>query len=418
MKKIRKNIIKDEKILYFDFTASALAFKPIEKTIRKILKTYGNTHSEVSSTAVMTEKFCQISREKLRENLAISDNFYLLPCGTGATGAIKKFQEILGLYIPPMTKQRYNINPQNLPLVIVGPYEHHSNEISYRNGLCEVRRIGLNRNGDIDFVMLKETLEQNRSREIIASFSLASNVTGVISDYKKLYKLIKKYNGILALDCAASSPYMNIDCKYYDAIFLSPHKLIGGVGSCGLLVLKKDIYKCKIPTFAGGGTVDYVSRTNEEYICNIEMLENAGTPGILQIIRASLAYELRNNIGLDCIAKREKELKEYFKKSLLEIKNVILYGKNHKNTLPIFSFNIKGIEPDILSKKLSDIYNIQTRAGCSCAGPYGHDLLGLEDGQKFAKKPGWLRVSIHYTHTKKEIDMLISALKNIVSKSI
>lgn len=414
MKKIRKNIIKDKNILYFDFTASGLGYKPIENKIRKILKTYGNTHSEVSSTAVMTEKFCKTSRQYLRENLAINDDFYLLPCGTGATGAIKKFQEILGLYIPPMTKQRHDINPKNLPLVIVGPYEHHSNEISYRNGLCEVKRIKLDKNGDIDFKMLKKVLKENKSREIIASFSVASNVTGIISDYKKLYTLIKKYNGILALDCAAASPYMNVDCNFYDALFLSPHKLLGGVGSCGILILKKNLHKSKIPTFAGGGTVEYVSRVNEEFLQNVEMLENAGTPGILQLIRASLAYELRNDIGLDIIDKKEKELKKYFKKSLLGIKGVTLYGANHKNTLPIFSFNIKGFEPEILSKKLSDIYNIQTRAGCSCAGPYGHDLLNLKDGQKFEGKPGWLRVSVHYTHTKKEIDTLINAIKDII----
>lgn len=415
MKKIRKNIIKKKGILYFDFTASGLAYKPIEKKIKKILKTYGNTHSEVSSTAVMTEKFCKKSRKNLRKNLAISDDFFLFPCGTGATGAIKKFQEILGLYIPPKTKQRYKIEPKNIPLVIVGPYEHHSNEISFRQGLCDVIRIGLD-GEEIDFSMLKRILKENSSREIIASFSVASNVTGIITDYKRLYKLVKKYGGILALDSAASSPYINVDCNFYDALFLSPHKLLGGVGSCGLLVLRKNLYKTKEPTFAGGGTVGYVSRNSEEFLQNIEMLENAGTPGILQIIRSSLAYKLRNDIGLKYISKKEEKLKAYFKKNLLKIDGLILYGSDKKYTLPIFSFNINGLNPEDISKELSDSYGIQTRAGCSCAGPYGHDLLDLEDGEFFEKKPGWLRVSIHFTHTKNEIYFLIYALQKTIAK--
>ena len=73
------------------------------------------------------------------------------------------------------------------------------------------------------------------------------------------------------------------------------------------------------------------------------------------------------------------------------------------------------INPYDISQYLSDHFGIQTRAGCSCAGPYGHDLLKLADGQDFDEKPGWLRISIHYTHTKKEIDLLLKAIKHAVS---
>lgn len=414
MKKIRKNIIKNSKISYFDFTASGLAYKSIEKKINKILKTYGNTHSEVSSTAVMTAKFCENSRKNIRKCLQISDNFYLFPCGTGASGAIKKFQEIIGIYMPPMTKQRCEINIKQKPLVIVGPYEHHSNEISFREGFCDVVRIGLDEHQNVDLVMLEKVLNENKNKEIIASFSVASNVTGVRSEYKKIYTLVKKFGGILALDCAAASPYLNVDCEFYDALFLSPHKLLGGPGSCGLLVLRKNLYKNDKPTFAGGGTVSYVSRKKHSYLDDVEMIEDAGTPGILQLIRASLAYELRNKIGLKKIQKKEKKLKKYFCKKIQKIKNLTLYSSINEDDLPIFSFNIKDIHHEKLSLRLSDVYNIQTRAGCSCAGPFGHDLLNLCDGQSFSQKPGWLRVSIHYTHTKKEIDMLIFAIKDSI----
>ncbi len=414
MKKIKENIITDKNILYFDYTASGQAYAPIESKIQNILKTYANTHSEVSSNSVITSKLYEQARVDLKKYLEIDDSFYLLPTGTGATGAIKKFQELMGIYIPPRTRKRYKVEPKELPLVFVGPYEHHSNEISFREGLCEVIRIPLDNKDCIDLSCLEKELEANKNREIIASFSVASNVTGVLSDYKTIYSLIKKYNGILCLDAAAASPYINIDCAYYDALFLSPHKLLGGVGSCGLLVIKKDLCCDEEPTFAGGGTVSYVSRKSHNFLADFETKEDAGTPGIMQFIRASLAYELRDEIGLKVIKQKDEELKFYFGTRVKEIDGVKLFCSFNQEKLPIFSLNFEGLNPYDISQYLSDKFGIQTRAGCSCAGPYGHDLLKLEDGQDFDEKPGWIRISIHFTHTKEEIDLLLKAIKEAI----
>ncbi|WP_442764526.1 aminotransferase class V-fold PLP-dependent enzyme [Sulfurospirillum cavolei] len=411
MQAIRKNIICDKHILYFDYTASGQAYKPIEQKMQEILKTYANTHSEVSSSALKTAEYYAKARCDLKNALAIDERFYLFPCGTGATGAIKKFQELMGLYIPPRTLKRYGTKPKNLPVVFVGPYEHHSNELSFREGVCEVIRIPLDADEKIDIEYLEAQLERHKKREIIASFSVASNVTGIMSDYRTIYTLVKRYKGIVCLDAAAASPYVNIDCDYYDALFLSPHKLLGGVGSCGLLVMKKELCTETVPTFAGGGTVAYVSRVSHDFLSDIEVIEDAGTPAILQLIKASLAYNLRNEIGLAKIHAIEEELKFYFGSRLRAIEGVKLYCKYSQEKLPIFSLNFEGINPYAISQYLSEHFGIQTRAGCSCAGPYGHDLLHLRDGQSFEEKPGWLRISIHFTHTKKEIDFLLTAIQ-------
>ena len=414
MQAIRKNIIKDKNILYFDYTASGQGYKPIERKMQKILKTYANTHSEVASNAVKTSAYYAQARSDLRAALEIDESFYIFPCGSGATGAIKKFQELMGIYIPPRTLKRYGHKPENLPVVFVGPYEHHSNELSFREGICELIRVPLDADEKIDMAFLQTQLEAHKGREIIASFSVASNVTGIVSDYKSLYTLIKRYNGILCLDAAAASPYINIDCNYYDALFLSPHKLLGGVGSCGVLVMKKELCTETTPTFAGGGTVGYVSRVAHNFLSDIELIEDAGTPAILQFIKASLAYTLRNEIGLEKIHALEEELKFYFGSRIRSIDGVKLYCKYSQEKLPIFSLNFEGINPYDISQYLSDHFGIQTRAGCSCAGPYGHDLLHLEDGQSFDEKPGWLRITIHYTHTKEEIDQLLLAIEKAV----
>ena len=226
---VRKNIILKDGIYYFDYTASGLAYAPIEDEISKFLKTYANTHSDSSSSAVLTQKRYENARAELKELLGLDENFYLIATGQGATAAIKKFQEIMGIYLPPITRAligEANLRSVNLPLVLVGPYEHHSNEISFREGLCDCERIGLDENGEIDYVMLERTLKLNAKRKIIACFSAASNVTGVKTDYKKIYSLVKKFGGVVAFDCAATSSHEILDAAYFDAAFFSPHTTV------------------------------------------------------------------------------------------------------------------------------------------------------------------------------------------------
>ncbi len=410
---IRYNTIGKNKKQYFDYTASALAFRPIENRLRDVLETYANTHSKESSNAKITTLYYEGARKNLAKSLNLNDKFAILPCGSGSTAAIKKLQELLGLYIPPASKKRYkiNIDKKKLPLVIIGAYEHHSNEISFREALCEVKRIKLNKDGLLDLKHLKNILKKNKKREIIASINLASNVTGIITPYKKISKILRSYNALVCFDTAASSPYMNISCKYYDAMFTSPHKLLGGVGSCGLLVIKKDLVDIRLaPTFSGGGTVTYVNKKRHNYIKDLEYREDAGTPAILQFIKASLAYQLRNEIGFDFIERREDELKKLFIEELKKIPNIIIYGNQEVKSLGIISFNIKNKDPYILCEKLSENGNFQTRAGCSCAGSYGHDLIHIEKPNE-DNKPAWLRVSIHFSHSEDEVLALIEAIK-------
>ena len=416
---IRKNIILKKGVRYFDYTASGLAYAPIERKIAKYLKTYANTHSESASNALKTQKRYEKARQSLKDALGLDERFYLISAGCGATGAIKKFQEIMGLYLPPMSANRLGeeaVKGANLPLVIVSPYEHHSNEVSLREGLCEVVRIPLSKSGEINFGRLDQLLKINSKREIIGSFSAASNVTGIISDYKKIYVMMKRYGATVAFDAASFSSHDNLDADYFDALFLSPHKLLGGVGSCGLLAIKKELVKSDKPTFAAGGTVSYVSRSSHFFAPSVERTEEGGTQHVMGLIRASLSYRLRNEVGLDVIKSREDELARLFCEGLGEIPEVVSYCPRGVPRLPIFAFNVKGVSPYDFAEALSEDYGVQTRAGCACAGPYGHDLLGLKDDQKFDQKPGWVRVSLHYSHTPKDVAYLLKAIKKTIKK--
>lgn len=417
---IRYNIIGKNKKKYFDYTASGLAFRQVENRVHDVLETYANTHSKESSNADITSNYYEEARAKIHQFFQLDEEFVVLPSGCGTTAAIKHFQELLGIYISPSTKKRLglSIDESALPLVIVGPYEHHSNEVSYREALCETKRVGLDENGLINLKELEEILKENSHREIIGAFCIASNVTGIITPYEEISKLLRAYGAKVCFDAAASSPYMNVDCRLYDALVCSPHKLLGGPASCGLLILRKSLIDTSLsPTFAGGGTVRYVSRQRQEYEKSIELREDAGTPGIIQLIRAALAYQLRDEIGFEFIKQRKNELLEYLLKELEKIPDITIYGNREVENIGIVSFNIKGVDPYKICATLSNSKGIQTRAGCSCAGPYGHDLLGIKKEISIDERPGWVRIGVHFSQEIDEIEALICELKEAIKVS-
>lgn len=458
IEKLKSEIILKPGVKYFDFTASGLGLKCVESEISRILQTYGNLHSKVSANAIITSKYYENAVSKIKEILGVSSNFSLIPCGFGASEAIKRVQEIIGIYIPPQTQNRlnfeiyaenftqnlneilnlksaeishensaeissgnfstnrpYKINKNSLPLVIISPFEHHSNEVSYRAGLCEVMRVRLDKNGNFDYENLEEILANNAGREIIGTFCVASNVTGLILDYKRVFLSIKSYGGTLILDASAILPHEMIDSGFYDALVFSPHKFLGGVGSCGLLVIKNELFKTDLPTFAGGGNVSLVNRTTQSFTIDKEALETPGTPPILELIRAYLALKIHKEIGYSLIKSRENELLEHFMAKISKIKDVKIYGPQNCEKVPIISLNVEGFDPYDFATILSQNYEIMTRAGCLCAGPYTHDLLGLIDNEKFATRPGFVRISINYTHEISDINYLVSAILEIIN---
>lgn len=433
LEELRERTILDSQSRYFDWTASGLAYEVIESRIRDILPFYANTHSFSATHARAMGALYEEARFRLAQALELEEDFVLIGCGSGASGAIKKFQELTGLYLPPATRARVALDSHKLPKVFISSYEHHSNEISLREGVCEIEKIALDSHGRFCMADFSQKLQDNANREILASIALASNVSGIISPFADIATTFRQYapESILAFDAASSSPYMNIPSSCFDALFLAPHKLLGGVQSCGLLAVRKHLCSQAIPSFSGGGTIEYASDNGQLYVENLAHKEEAGTPYIIGLLRAALAYQLRNEIGLEQIRRRERVLSHIFLKELRGIPALTLYGDWGEMTenLGIFSFNIACVSPFELSMLLSQKFGIQTRAGCSCAGPYGHYLMQLESlafGDRESKRalcdllqnphkrPGWIRISLHYTHSIEDIEYLIESLHKCV----
>jgi selenocysteine lyase/cysteine desulfurase len=319
--------------------------------------------------------------------------------------------------------------------VFIGPYEHHTNELMWREAFVEVVVIGLDTKGRLDLDDLTKKLEDTKfeGRQKMASFSAGSNITGIRTNVYDIAKICHQNDCLIFYDFAAVAPYVEMDMNrdkesYFDAVFFSPHKFLGGPGSSGILVFREQLYRKDLPpTTAGGGTVDFVGFRAHDYSKDIETREMAGTPPILQTIKAALAMDLKDKIGVGKIEQIEAEYTKDFLTRMKMIPNLEMVGRvDPEEKIPIISFNIKHkdriLHPKFVTKLLNDLFGIQSRAGCSCAGPYGHILLDISDehSSKYRRaiqkgllglKPGWVRINIHYTFSRNDVDFLVRAIE-------
>lgn len=447
-------------MVYADYTASGRCLVFVEQYLQDLQRIYANTHTEDDISGRSMTQLLDEAEQSIKRSVNAGCGGRIVPVGSGATGAIDKFQQILGVMLPPATRrqlwqlvdeavgseQRHVIEDyfaQHQAVVFVGPYEHHSNEVSWRQGLATVVEAPLAPDGSIDLVVLEKQLQDSayQGRLRIGSFSAASNVTGMKSPVHEIAALLHRYDAIACFDYAASAPYVNIDMNppsglhegdaSLDAVFISPHKFLGGPGSSGILVFNERLYPSDLPpTVAGGGTVDYVSLKSQDFIRDIEEREKAGTPGVLQILKAGLAFQVKDAIGIEAIDRRERELlAKVFNRWQGHSQIVILGNPDPNRRVGIVSFNLrdanaKYLHPKFVTTLLNDLFGIQSRAGCSCAGPYGHRLLDIDydTSEQYRKwirqgfsgiKPGWCRISLHYAMDDAEVNFIIDAVEFI-----
>lgn len=421
-------------IIYADWAASGRLYKPIENYISTLLGPYvANTHTETTLTGtVMTHAYHQ-AHDIIKNHVNASQDDVLLFAGFGMTAVINKMQRILGLRVPEKYKSALIAKEKNRPLVIVTHMEHHSNQTTWEESLCDVQIIRRNDNGLPDPDHLHDILKANKDRPfIIGSFTACSNVTGIITPYYQMAELIHEYGGYCFIDFSASAPYLPINMhpenpkQQLDAIFFSPHKFLGGPGSSGVIVFNKNLYHNTVPDHPGGGTVYWTNPWGEHrFFENIEVREDGGTPGFLQAVKASLAILLKEEMGLENIHQREEQLKDLLFNRLDRIHSLHLFEKQQLHRVGYFSFYSPGIHHNLFVKLLNDKYGIQTRGGCTCAGTYGHilfqinpneskEITNLIDHGDLSKKPGWVRISLHPTMTDNDVEYIANAVEEII----
>ena len=435
----------ERRVLYADYTASGRGLACIERYVGHLLELYANTHTQDDTTGRLTSRRLASAEDLIRRHLNADHRYKLISLGSGATAAVTRLQQILGVFIPPATRERLRrragaawekiVERSHLPVVFVGPYEHHSNEISWREGLCEVVEVELDERGFLSLSDLEAKLEDPRyqGRERIGSFSAASNVSGIRTDVYAVARILHRHGALAFFDFSAAAPYVTIDVRhddesYFDGVFFSPHKYLGGPGASGILLIREEIYHADLPpSVAGGGTVRFVNAQTQDYVEDIEEREKAGTPAILQTIRAAVAIDLQRLLGPEKIEARERVLIARAVERLSAVPGMEIIGNAPpEERLAILAFNIRPghsyLHPRFVVRLLNDLFGIQSRAGCSCAGPYGHRLLhiDLETSERYRRfigaghegiKPGWVRLNFHYLMTDAEFDYVCEAVE-------
>lgn len=420
-------------ILYADWTASGRLYGPIEK---KMLESFGpfvgNTHSESTITGGLMTHAYHHAHEVIKQHVNAGPDDVLLFVGTGMTTAINKFQRILGVKVPEKYRDCFVIPANERPIVFVTHMEHHSNQTTWYETEVDVHIIAATPEGLVDMNDLRDALKKYSSRTLkIGSFSACSNVTGITTPYHELAAIMHEHGGIAVVDFAASAPYVKIDMhppaegEKLDAVIFSPHKFLGGPGTPGVLLFHKYLYNLESPDQPGGGTVLWTNPWGRhKFSPDIEVREDGGTPGFLQAIKASLAVQLKDEMGIEQIAGREEELRAMMFQKMRSVPRLVLLAGGIEHRLPIFSFYMEGIHYNLVVKLLNDRFGIQSRGGCSCAGTYGHYLLHVDkqhsqtitdkiDSGDLSEKPGWVRISLHPTTTNGEVNIIIDALRQI-----
>jgi selenocysteine lyase/cysteine desulfurase len=443
LRRIRESVIGDDQVMvgpfgprrvtYADYTASGRAVGFLEDFVRtQVLPRYANTHTESSGTGLQTTRLREDARAIIHEAVGGDPDVAVIFAGSGSTGAIAKLVGILGLRIPSVLDDRHDLSghipAEQRPVVFIGPFEHHSNELPWRESIADVVVCPQDSDGHVDLAFLEAELLKYADRPLrIGSFSAASNVTGILSDVAGISETLHRHGALAFWDFAAAAPYVELSTDGIDAMFLSPHKLIGGPSTPGVLVVRRSLLTNRVPDVPGGGTVSYVNPLDHRYLDDPVQREEGGTPAIVESIRAGLVFQLKDAVGIDVIRAHEEDYLHRAVAAWRDEPTIEILGNLAAERLSIVSFVVRApsgrhLHHNFVVTLLNDLFGIQSRGGCSCAGPYGHRLLGIdldrshEYEQEIASgcegiKPGWVRVNFNYFISDVVADYVIEAVR-------
>ncbi|MGA8892992.1 MAG: aminotransferase class V-fold PLP-dependent enzyme, partial [Anaeromyxobacteraceae bacterium] len=426
---------------YADLTATGRHLDLVERFVDAIRPLYANTHTAVATTGRVMNGLREEARAAVARSVNAGPDDVVLFTGSGATAAVNKLVGLLGLRIPEPLEREHHLSrlvpPDRRPVILVGPYEHHSNVLPWMESIADVEEVALDARGQIDLADLRRRARAARGRPLVAgAFSAASNVDGLLTDVRAVARVLHEEGALAFADYAAGGPYVPIDmhpadpAERLDAVFVSTHKFLGGPEGSGVLVAHRDLFRTRTPERPGGGTVDYVSGCRPDqvdYVHRLSEREEGGTPDILGDIRAGLAFALKDHVGAAAIRAHDVALARDAVARLSRHPRIRVYGPLDAPRLPIVSFNVDGLHHDLVSALLDHLFGIQNRAGCSCAGPYGHRLLGIagETSERFRRliaagivgaKPGWVRVSLPWYGSPEDVEFTLRSVEFVADR--
>lgn len=414
----------DVPLVYADHVASGRALRQVEEFVAAhVLPFYANSHTEASWCGAYITRLREAARAEIARLTGATEEDAVIFAGSGATAGLNRLVSLFG------------VNEAENPVVFIGPYEHHSNILPWRESKARIVEIPEAAEGGPDLDLLQAALAEHDGADLkIGAFSAASNVSGIITDPDPVTRLLKQNGALAVWDYAGGGPYLPMDMGHgtdarKDAIVTSPHKFPGGPGASGVLIVNRAAVRSARPSWPGGGTVAFVSPWRHDYIDDVVAREEAGTPNVIGDIRAALAFLIKEAVGADAIAAREAHYNALALDAWRDNPHLTLLGVDKPNRLPIFSFLVTDsdggvVNPQLFTRMLSDIHGVQARGGCACAGPYGHRLLGIARAEsdrlrgevlagQTQNKPGWVRLNFSYVMDEASVRHVIRAVDEL-----
>lgn len=414
-------------LVYADYVASGRALAVVERFIlEKILPYYANSHTEASYCGGAMTGFRRAARNVIAKCCGADERYAVIFTGSGATAGLNRLVNLFGV--------KASLLAGVVPRIIIGPYEHHSNILPWRESGAEIVEIEELATGGPDLEQLDAALAGAAGRPVICAFSAASNVTGIVSNVVEVTERAKAAGAKIIWDYAGAGPYLPIAMEpakgvQIDAMVVSPHKFIGGPAASGILIVRQDSVVTTTPTWPGGGTVKFVTPTTHDYSDSLEVREESGTPNVVGDIRAALAFLVKEAIGQETMSMRNAALRARALSLWSKVERIELLGNLQAQSLPIFSFRIRDgkggyIHQQLVTRMLSDRFGIQARGGCACAGPYVHRLLRIDDAQSDAlrlaiadgdeiRKPGFTRLNFSVLLSDDKVQYILDSVAQL-----
>ena len=411
-------------LVYADYVASGRALMQVERFVmEQVLPYYANSHTEASYCGGFITRLRREARAAVARCCGATDAHAVIFAGSGATAGINRLVHLFGVHAAVAAGKPVR--------VIIGPYEHHSNILPWRECGAQIVEVAEAAEGGPDLAALDAALNAPAGTLLICALSAASNVTGIVADVAGITRRVKQAGAKMLWDYAGGAPYLPVRMSpapdaHIDAIVFSPHKFIGGPGASGVLIVRRDAVIDTTPTWPGGGTVKFVSPEGHDYSASLESREEAGTPNVVGDIRAALVLLVKEALGADFMRERNAHFVQRALAAWQGAEPLELLGSLTAERLPIFSFRVRDgkggyVHQQLVTRMLSDRFGIQARGGCACAGPYVHRLLDIGPAQsrqmrqaildgREIEKPGFIRLNFSVLLPDAKADFILESV--------
>jgi len=377
-------------LVYLDSTASSQKPQSVIETLNTYYRTYNaNVHRGVYQISEEATEAMEQARRKIARFINARQSKQIIFTRNTSEG----------INLVAYSWGWANIHAGDL--IVLTEMEHHSNLIPWqllaqRTG-ARLEFVPITDNGLLRLDIYEQLLQQQPK---LVAFTHMSNVLGTINPAQQMVAQAHAAGAIVLIDAAQSVPHLPVDVQALDVDFLcfSGHKMLGPTG-IGVLYGRRELLE-EMPPFMGGGEMIRRVGLRESTWNDLPWKFEAGTPAIGESIGLGAAVDYLSALGMDEVARHEREITSYAMQQLQSVPRLKIYGPDAQQRGGVIAFTLADIHPHDLASILDQEVGVAVRAGHHCAQPL-HQCLGVT---------ATARASFYIYTIKEEIDVLVQGL--------